>query len=105
LAAITFKTMHQADHDRGRLQPVLAVLHETLDRFVSYRMRLAAAEAEQVCRRRVRRDVIAIEERATIAMQLKGRDLSQQKAPVRSTAAIPGSTQPSNILPSTSPQP
>jgi hypothetical protein len=99
LAAITFNTMHQADHARGRLQPVLAVLHETLDRFVSYRMRLAAAEAEQVCPRRIRRDVIAIAERATIAMQLKSPDLSQRKAPTRPTAAISGNNQPSGILP------
>jgi hypothetical protein len=61
LAAITFNTVHQADHGRGRLQPVLAVLHATLDSFVSYRMRRAAAEAEQVCPRHVRGDVIAIE--------------------------------------------
>ena len=99
MAAITFNTMHQADHARGRLQPAFAVLHETLDSFVSYRMRLAAAEAEQVCPRRFRRDLIAIEQRATIAMQLKSPDLSQRKVPVRSTAAIAGNNQPSGILP------
>jgi hypothetical protein len=99
LAAITFNTPHQADRARGWLQPVLAVLHETLDRFVSYRMRLAAAEAEQVCPRRIRRDVIAIEERAMVAMQLKSPDLSPRKVPVRSTAATAGNKRPSGIFP------
>jgi hypothetical protein len=99
LAAVTFNTMHQSEHARGRLQPALAVLHEALDGFVSYRMRLAAAEAEQVCPRRVRRDVIAIEERAMIAMQLKSPELSQRTAPVRSTATIAGNSERSGILP------
>jgi hypothetical protein len=62
-------------------------------------MRRAAAEAEQVCPRRVRRGVIAIEQRATIAMQLKNPELSQRNAPVRSKAAIAGNNHPSGILP------
>jgi hypothetical protein len=97
LAAIAFNTVHRADHARGRLRPVLAALHETLDRFVSYRMRLAAAEAEHVCPRRVRRDVI--EQRAAITMQLKCPDLSQRKPPTDSTAAIARNSPRSGILP------
>lgn len=46
MAAITFNTAHRAGKIRERLDTALAVLRETLDAFVSYRMRLAAAEAE-----------------------------------------------------------
>jgi hypothetical protein len=48
MAAITFRTAHQAQHDRGRLKTVLTGVREMLDAFVSYRMRLAASEAEHV---------------------------------------------------------
>jgi hypothetical protein len=54
MAAITFTTVHQAEHIQGRLKTVLTVLREMLDAFVSYRMRLAAAEAEHVCTRQLR---------------------------------------------------
>jgi hypothetical protein len=45
MAAITFNAVYQAEHIRGRLKTVLAVLREMLDAFVSNRMRRAAAEA------------------------------------------------------------
>ena len=45
MAAITFNPVHRAEHIRGRLKTVLAVLREMLDAFVSNRMRRAAAEA------------------------------------------------------------
>jgi hypothetical protein len=48
MAAITFDTAHQAEHIRGRLETVLTGLRETLDAFVSHRMRQTAAEAEHV---------------------------------------------------------
>jgi hypothetical protein len=48
VAAITFDTAHQREPIRGRLKAALTGLRETLDAFVSYRMRLAAGEAEQV---------------------------------------------------------
>ncbi|MBX9646110.1 MAG: hypothetical protein K2X57_03520 [Xanthobacteraceae bacterium] len=46
MAAITFNSLNQAQQVRERLQAVLIVLSEVLDRFVSYRMRLVAAAAE-----------------------------------------------------------
>ena len=54
MAAITFNTAHEAEHIRGRLETVLIVLREKLDAFVSYRMRLAASEAEHVRPRQLR---------------------------------------------------
>lgn len=45
MAAITFDT---ADQRTGRLETALTALRQMLDAFVSYRMRLAAAEAEQI---------------------------------------------------------
>jgi hypothetical protein len=49
MAAMTFDTAHQAG---GRFETVLTALREMLDVFVSYRMRLAAAEVEHVRPRR-----------------------------------------------------
>ena len=48
MAAITFDTADQAEHIRGRLETELTGLRETLDAFVSHRMRQTAAEAEHV---------------------------------------------------------
>jgi hypothetical protein len=48
MAAITFNTVHQAEHLREQLKSVLAVFREMFDAFVSYRMRRAAMEAEHV---------------------------------------------------------
>jgi hypothetical protein len=45
MAAITLDTAHQAG---ARFDAVLTALREMLDAFVSYRMRLAAAQAEHV---------------------------------------------------------
>ena len=45
MAAIAFNPVHQAEHIRGRLKTVPAVLREMLDAFVSDWMRRAAAEA------------------------------------------------------------
>lgn len=46
MAAITFNAAHQVGHVRQRLESVFTILRETLDAFVSYRMRLTAAAAE-----------------------------------------------------------
>jgi hypothetical protein len=49
MAAITCNTAgaaHRAEQSRDRLGAVVAVLRDMLDAFVSYRIRLAAAEAE-----------------------------------------------------------
>ena len=51
MAAITLDTAHRA---AGQFEAVLAGLHEMLDAFVSYRMRLAAAQAEYVRPRSIR---------------------------------------------------
>jgi hypothetical protein len=48
MTAITFKTAHQAEYIRQRLETALAALREMLDAFVSHRMRKAAAEAKRV---------------------------------------------------------
>jgi hypothetical protein len=45
MAAITFNTAHRKRLVREQFQTVLAALRETLDAFVSNRMRRAAAEA------------------------------------------------------------
>jgi hypothetical protein len=50
MAAINFDTAHQAG---GRFEAALAALRATLDAFVSYRMRLAAAQAEHARPRRL----------------------------------------------------
>ncbi len=55
MAAITFNTVHQAEHIRQRLETALAALREMLDTFVSYRMRQAAAEAEYARLRQLQR--------------------------------------------------
>jgi hypothetical protein len=51
MAPITFHSAHRAEHIGRRLKPVLTVLREVLDAYVSHRMRLAALEAEQTCPR------------------------------------------------------
>jgi hypothetical protein len=48
MAANGFNAAHQAEPVRERLKTVLTVLRETADAIVSYRMRLAASEAEHV---------------------------------------------------------
>lgn len=54
MAAITFNSLNQAQQVRGRLQAALIFLGEMLNRFVSYRMRLAAAAAEHAHPRQFR---------------------------------------------------
>jgi hypothetical protein len=53
MAAIILNSRHQAEHVCEQLRIVGASLHQMLDAFVSYRMRLAAAAAEQVRPREV----------------------------------------------------
>lgn len=49
MAAIIFKTAHQAKTGRGRLQTALTALREILDAVVVYRMRVVAvADADRV---------------------------------------------------------
>jgi len=48
MAAITFNTAHRKQLVREQFQTVLAALRETLDAFVSNRMRRAAAEAGHI---------------------------------------------------------
>lgn len=55
MATITFNTAHQAGQVRQRRQTAFAFLREMLDAFVSYRMRLAAAEAEHARRPQLQR--------------------------------------------------
>jgi hypothetical protein len=54
MATITFNTAHQAEHVWERLQIVGERMREMIDAFVSYRVRLAAAAAEQARPRQVR---------------------------------------------------
>lgn len=57
MAPITFNatdTAHQAEPLRRRLEAVSAVLRGLLDAFVSYRMRLVAAESENAHPRQAR---------------------------------------------------
>ncbi len=46
MAAIAFNGARQAEQAGERLKTVLTLLRRMLDAFVSYRMRLAASEAE-----------------------------------------------------------
>ena len=46
MAAIAFSVAHQAEQVGERLTTVLTLLRRMLNAFVSYRMRLAASEAE-----------------------------------------------------------
>jgi|GraSoi_2013_40cm_1033754.scaffolds.fasta_scaffold42418_2 hypothetical protein len=49
MAAITFKAGHQSErHPWEKFKTLLTAFREQLDAFVSYRMRLAASEAEHV---------------------------------------------------------
>jgi hypothetical protein len=48
MAVIAFHTSQQTARIQARLQALLAVLHDKLDGFVDRRIRLAAAQAEQV---------------------------------------------------------
>lgn len=48
MAATAFHTALQAEPIRGRLKTVLAALRQTLDAFVSYRIRLAATKAGHI---------------------------------------------------------
>jgi hypothetical protein len=54
MAAITFNATHQAEQVGKRLTTVLTLLRRILDAFVSYRMRLAASEAEHARPRQLR---------------------------------------------------
>ncbi len=51
MAAIIFNTANQKEHVREQLKSVLTAFRETLDAFVSNRMRRSAAEAELVRQR------------------------------------------------------
>ncbi len=48
MAQMILDTGHQADSIRNRFRARFTLLREMLDAFVSYRMRVAAAEAEHV---------------------------------------------------------
>ena len=54
MAAIAFNGAHQAEQAGERLKTVLTLLRRMLDAFVSYRMRLAASEAEHARPRQLR---------------------------------------------------
>ena len=54
MAAIAFGVAHQAEQVGERLTTVLTLLRRMLDAFVSYRMRLAASEAEHARPRQLR---------------------------------------------------
>jgi hypothetical protein len=54
MAAIAFNAAHQAEQVGERLTTVLTLLRGMLDAFVSYRMRLAASEAEHARPRQLR---------------------------------------------------
>jgi hypothetical protein len=51
MAQMILDTGHQEEPIRRRFGAKLNLLRETLDAFVSYRMRVAVAEAEHVCPR------------------------------------------------------
>jgi hypothetical protein len=53
MAPITFNAAHQKQKIREQLESFLASFRETLDAFVSNRMRRAVAEAEHACPRRL----------------------------------------------------
>ena len=52
MAAITFNAAHRKLHIQEQLKAVLAAFRETLDAFVSDRMRRAVAQAEHIRPRR-----------------------------------------------------
>lgn len=54
MAAIAFNVAHRAEPVGERHYAALALLRRMLDAFVSYRMRLAASEAEHARPRRLR---------------------------------------------------
>jgi glutaminase len=54
MAAIAFNDAHQAEQAGERLKTVLTLLRRMLDAFVSYRMRLAASEADHARPRQLR---------------------------------------------------
>jgi hypothetical protein len=54
MAAIAFSVAHQTEQVGERLTTVLTLLRRMLDAFVSYRMRLAASEAEHARPRQLR---------------------------------------------------
>ena len=87
MAAITFNAAHQAGHVRERLGSVVTSLRETLDAFVSYRMRLTVAAAEHARPAAAPGRAVPAGDRAMIAMQLTNPDLSSRQAPRYSTAA------------------
>ena len=54
MEAIVFNGAHQAEQAGERLKTVLTPLLKVLDAFLSYRMRLAASEAEHARPRQLR---------------------------------------------------
>jgi len=54
MAAFAFNAAHQAEQAGERLKTGLTLLRRMLDAFVSYRMRLAASEAEHPRPRQLR---------------------------------------------------
>src|SRR3979490_625014 len=108
MVAITLNTVHQTARVREQLKTVHAFFREMLDAFVSNRMRRAAAEAGWARprgRRGMRalsaapRQVITIDERTMIAMQMTSPDVSWRQTPRRSTAASEQDGERSGILP------
>jgi hypothetical protein len=81
MAAITFNAEHRVEHVRKRIQTALASLHEILDAFVCYRIRLTATAAEYPLS--TAGPGHAVNDRTMSAVQLAGPDLSPQQAPGR----------------------
>lgn len=99
MAAITFDTAHQAEHVWERLQSVGESLHEMLDAFVSYRMRLTAPAAEHARPAADSGRAFPAGDRGMIAMQLTTPGLSSREAPRCSTAAPGRESDRHGILP------
>jgi hypothetical protein len=87
MAAITFNSAHRTAHIRGRLEPMLALLRESLDAFLSRRTRLAAAQAEYVRSQQVQ-PTSPLGKPAMIAVQLMSPDLSLHQVSRLSSPAI-----------------
>ena len=82
---------------------VLTILRETLDAFVSYRMRLTATAVEHARPAAVPGRAVPAGDRAMIAMQLTNPDLSSQEAPRCSTAAPERESERPGLLPAGEP--
>jgi hypothetical protein len=79
MATTTFNAAGRKEQVREQLDTVLAAFRDTLDAFVSNRMRRAAAEAEHVRPRPSQEYTNAIDQRAIIAVQLMSSDLSRRQ--------------------------